>query len=172
MVVVVVAVAGTNQGGGAAVTIRRYVPADALVLGQLMFDSVHQGAAQHYNAQQRQAWMPEPRQGGQWQERLADPYTLVAEDAAGAAGFMTLASDGYIDLAFVRPDCIGRGVAAALYQRLEEQAGQMGIGRLYCEASELAKPFFARRGWQLVATQEVIAQGVALRNHKMEKLLG
>ncbi len=151
--------------------VRLYQPGDAAPLGELMYLSVRDGAARHYTAAQRHAWISEPRVGDQWQLRLEAATTFVAEDGDGLAGFMTLATDGYIDLAFVRPDCLGRGVAVGLYQRLETRALELGLARLYCEASDLAKPFFLRQGWQLIATQQVAANGVMLRNHKMEKRL-
>lgn len=151
--------------------VRRFVDADAPALGQIMYDAVRQGTQDFYAAEQRAAWMPQPRSGAQWLARLQKPMTWVALDAQGPAGFMTLAQDGYIDLAYVRPDLMGAGVARSLYDELEQSAIDQGYQRLYSEASHLARRFFARRGWRLVKTQEVVSNGVAMQNHQMEKLL-
>lgn len=151
--------------------IRSFVDADAPLLGQLMYDAVREGTVDFYDAAQREAWMPEPRSGADWLQRLQDPQTWVAEDAQGIAGFMTLALDGYIDLAYVRPDAMGAGVAHNLYEALELAALNQQYPRLYTHASHLAQRFFSRRGWRLVETQRVISNGVAMQNHQMEKLL-
>lgn len=151
--------------------LRGFVDADAPMLGQLMYDAVRQGTVDFYDAAQRSAWMPELRSGADWLKRLQDPQTWVAEDAKGIAGFMTLATDGHIDLAYVRPDAMGTGVAQNLYRTLEQAALSQGYPRLYTQASHLAQRFFNRRGWRLVETQTVISNDVAMQNHQMEKVL-
>lgn len=155
----------------AQVAIRTFEYADATALGQVMFDAVRVGTANFYDAAQRAAWMPEPRSGAAWLARLQAPKTWVAEDALGIAGFITLATDGHIDLAYVRPDRMGAGVAQALYDVLEKEARACDCVRLYSEASHLAQRFFERQGWQLVATQNVESNGVTMQNHRMEKRL-
>lgn len=153
------------------VKVRDFVDADAAALGQLMYDAVRQGTVDFYDAAQRAAWMPQPRSGAAWLQRLQTPQTWVAEDEQGFAGFMTLADDGYIDLAYVRPDAMGTGVAQALYAVLEQEALSRRYQRLYSEASHLAQRFFTRQGWQLVKTQTLVSNEVAMQNHQMEKRL-
>ncbi len=153
------------------VKLRSFVASDAPLLGQLMYEAVRQGTVDFYDADQRAAWMPEPRSGADWLQRLQDPQTWVAEDAKGIAGFMTLALDGHIDLAYVRPDAMGTGVAHKLYEALEQAALTQQCPRLYTQASHLAQRFFSRRGWRLVETQRVVSNGVAMQNHQMEKVL-
>lgn len=151
--------------------LRLFVDTDAPALGQIMYDAVRQGTVAFYDEAQRSAWMPEPRSGAQWLQRLQTPQTWVAEDAQGIAGFITLAADGHIDLAYVRPDVMGAGVAQALYEQLEQAALSQNIARLDTEASHLAQRFFSRRGWRLIKTQTVVSNGVAMQNHRMEKVL-
>ena len=129
------------------------------------------GTQQHYDQKQREAWAPTIPDTAAWTERLRSVTTFVAEDDSGIAGFMTLGSDGYIDLAFVRPDVIGQGVAYQLYRTLERAASRSGLARLYTEASDVARPFFERQGWRVAETQTVNRSGVSLTNHRMEKLL-
>lgn len=151
--------------------LRNFVDADAPLLGQLMFDAVREGTVDFYDAAQRAAWMPEPRAGAEWLQRLQAAQTWVVEDANGIAGFMTLATDGHIDLAYVRPDAMGTGVAQTLYAALEQSAVDQQYPRLYTQASHLAQRFFDRRGWRLVKTQTVVSNEVAMQNHQMEKVL-
>ena len=41
--------------------------------------------------------------------------------------------------------------------------------RLYVEASEFAKPFFARKGFALLHRNDFTMDGVAVHNYAMEK---
>lgn len=84
---------------------------------------------------------------------------------------MTMDGDGHIDLAFVVPDLIGKGVARALYERVEAEALRRGIGRLDTEASYLAQRFFKRQGWSVIRQQSVVMGHVSLTNFVMEKHL-
>ena len=147
----------------------REVQADeADLLGRVMYDAVHIGAAGAYSSEQRAAWLPEPPTGPTWRDRLLSQTCFVAEAEGAILGFMTLSDDGLIDLAFVHPDHIGRGVAYALYQTVLEQAKALQISCLRTEASLMAKPFFTRQGWHVVKQQQVDCHGVQLTNFQME----
>ncbi|MFK7864504.1 MAG: GNAT family N-acetyltransferase [Pseudohongiellaceae bacterium] len=151
--------------------IRKFNTKDTEDLAKLFFDSVRHGAKDLYTSAQRQAWAPKVPDTDVWENRLASLITYVAEDAKGVAGFMTVDEDGHIDLAYVRPDSMGKGVAYTLYQAIEKTAKDRNLSRLYTEASDFAKPFFERQAWELVETQEVQRHGILLRNHRMEKHL-
>lgn len=154
----------------AEVIIREYASADAPGLAALFWESVRNGTGAHYSEEERNAWAPAVPDVKQWDARLSSMLTLVAEDAVGLAGFMTLEPDGHIDLAYVRSNLIGQGVAGQLYAELEASARQQGIASLHTEASHLAKSFFAKRGWTLIATQQVkSAGGRLLTNHLMTR---
>lgn len=152
--------------------IRRYRPEDAEPLAHLFHDAVRRGAAAAYTAEQRAAWSPAPPAGALWHERLAGAHTLVAERGGRPAGFMSLGGNGRIDLAYVAPGEMGRGTAGALHDALLEVARARGLARLTAEASRLARPFLARRGWRVISVQEVRRGGVALENFLMELPLG
>lgn len=152
--------------------VRSYAPGDARALGEVFHRAVHEGASRRYTPAECNAWSPRPPASRLWEARLADAETVVAETPEGPVGFMSLdPARGYLDLAFVVPEAMGRGVAAALYAVLEGRARAAGLVRLTTEASLLAEPFFARHGWRLVARQEVERHGVLLRNAVMEKTL-
>ena len=78
---------------------------------------------------------------------------------------------GHLDLAYVAPEVMGRGVADALYAVLETRARCAGPGCLTSDASEMARPFFERHGWQVIARQEIVRADVTLHNYRMEKTL-
>ncbi len=148
--------------------IRPFRDADAEATAQLYFDTVQRGTTAHYNRAQRRAWAPAPPELRRWRQRLASQYTLVAEQEGAVIGFMSLRADGYLDLAYVAPTHLGGGIAKRLYGEILLKAGNMGIRRLYSEASHLARRFFERQGWTLIAEQRVIRGGVGITNFVME----
>lgn len=153
-------------------TIRSYAEGDARPLAEVFHRAVHEGAASRYTPEERAAWSPRILDTRSWEHRLADAETVVADTPDGPVGFMTFdPASGYLDLAFVLPDTMGKGVAASLYAVLEGRARALGLSRLETEASLLAEPFFARQGWRLVRRQQVERLGVLLSNAVMEKTL-
>ncbi|MEQ8449937.1 MAG: GNAT family N-acetyltransferase [Nitratireductor sp.] len=155
--------------------IRAFRADDAAALGRLFFESVHRGTASAYSEAQRAAWAPEPPGGPVWAARLGDAETLVAEIAGAPAGFMSVIGTadgvGVVDMAFVHPDHMGKGIASALYAALEEGARARGLARLELDASAIAKPFFAAKGFTLICVQQPVRGGVALTNYRMGKAL-
>lgn len=82
---------------------------------------------------------------------------------------MALGAEGYLDLAFVAPEAARQGVGSALLAGIEEIVRARGITRMTTQASLVAKPFFARHGWQVETRQSVERQGVTLTNFRMWK---
>ena len=158
------------------IALRRFRPADAPACGALFHRAVHVGAAEHYTPEQRAAWAPYPDPPPEVLDRLgarlSEEITWIAEAEDGRiAGFMALRSDGYLDMAFVAPERRGTGLAGRLYARIEAEARALGLTRLRTEASHLARPFFARRGWRLDAAQEITRRGVTIPNFRMSKAI-
>ncbi len=151
------------------VDVRPFHPRDAVALRGIFRQAVLVGAAGHYDAAQRAAWAGAAALPPAWPARLGDQITLVAEAAGGPPlGFMTLGHDGHLDLAFVRPESRGTGVAAALLGAIVAEARARSIAPLTTEASHLARPFFLRHGWTLLAEQQVELNGITLTNFRME----
>jgi len=118
--------------------VRKFVDDDVSATGQIFFDSVRLGAAEYYDERQRNAWTEKVPNDDEWRKRLQSQHSFVAQLNTRLVGFMTLDDHGHIDLAFVVPDLIGKGVARALYERIEAEALRRGIGRLDTEASYMA----------------------------------
>jgi putative acetyltransferase len=56
-----------------------------------------------------------------------------------------------------------------LLDRIEAEARQRGLSRLYTDASITAEPFFRAKGFSLVNPQLVEVRGHTFRNFVMEK---
>jgi putative acetyltransferase len=151
--------------------IRPFNEGDAVATAKIFFDAVRLGSVGHYDEAQRRAWAPEIPDNSNWLERLMSQTVLVAEQDSEAVAFMTLRTDGHIDLAFVSPGQIGQGIAHKLYLALEARAISTQMKRLTCDASLMARPFFERQGWRVVVEQSVSRDEVSLTNFVMEKIL-
>ena len=145
-------------------------PSDYPALADVMFDAVRNGPS-HYNEDQRRAWVPEPRSGPDWTNRLSAQDIILAESNASIVGFMSLAAGGYIDFAYIRPDAQRTGLFRQLLDGIAERARERGHDRLWVHASVTARPAFEALGFT-VTKQEVVAIGAErFERFEMEKVL-
>jgi len=94
-------------------------------------------------------------------------YTLVAVASNDViAGFGDITREGYLDRLYVHKDYQGQGIATALCNELENA---IESDKFTTHASITAKPFFERRGYQVIREQQVTRNGVQLTNYVMEK---
>ncbi|AZZ98428.1 GNAT family N-acetyltransferase [Pseudoalteromonas sp. R3] len=151
--------------------IKRYQSSWAREIADLFHSAVHAIAKDDYTQAQKAVWAPTPPDYAFWSQRLANKRPWVALINERVAGFIELDDDGHIDCAYTHPEFQGQGIASALYRKLEAQAKEQGLPRLYVEASKPARRFFAARGFAMVKRNEIVRHGVTLINYTMEKSL-
>lgn len=144
-------------------------PTDFDDLGDIVFDAVRNGPSKYTDAQ-RAAWVPVRRGGPEWAVRLKGQVIAIARDETRAVGFMSLAAQGYIDFAFIRPEAQGSGLFRRLFIMIEEKARSQNEPRLWTHASLMAEPAFAAVGFMVVERQIVELGGESLQRAKMEKI--
>ena len=153
--------------GNLNVRVRSYRPTDADACHDVFVAAVRRGAAQFYTEAQRAAWAPSDLSDPDWADHLAAQHIWVAEADGALVGFMSVEEDGHLDLAFVRPEWMGRSVAQALHDRIVQWAQPRDLGQLRTEASHLARRFFARRGWRVIEPETVMFHGESLERFRM-----
>lgn len=121
--------------------LRRYRPADATALTDLYVRSVRHYGPRAYTPEQVDAWAA-TADSARTAARCSDGrVVVVAQDQAGTVlGFAELETDGHLDMLYVAPDAEGLRLGTLLYTALETQARDLGLHRLFVEASELARP--------------------------------
>ena len=139
--------------------IRRYRPEDRPACWQIFYRAVREGAAGHYSEAQRAAWAPTPLPALDGYDKLGAQLCFVAERDGALTGFMSLECDGYLDMAFVLPEEMGKGTAAALHGGILAEARQLGLTRMTVHASHLARRFFLKQGWRVVWMENHAADG-------------
>jgi len=155
----------------ATIRIRAYQPDDLDSLINLFTDTVRRVAGRDYTEAQTAAWAPTAVSRAKWSQRLAGRPTFVAEIGPAIVGFSDLEPDGHIDMMFVHADHQGQGVASRLMDHIEGMAAEFGLAALFTESSITARPFFERRGFHVVESQDVEVRGQILRNYRMRRTL-
>ncbi|MGL4281677.1 MAG: GNAT family N-acetyltransferase [Albidovulum sp.] len=142
-----------------SVTVRPYRPEDRAACARVFYRAVREGAAAAYDQAQREAWAPSPEPDLATPDKLRLQWCWVAERGGAVAGFMSIEPSGYLDMAFVLPEEMGKGTADALYSALMARVRDEGLSHLTVTASHLARRFFARHGWTLDRKEDLAADG-------------
>lgn len=148
--------------------LRLYHPVDCPTLVQLFYDTVHTVCAVDYSPAQLDAWAPRESDIAAWDKAFQCRTTLVAEESGAVWGFGNIGPDGYLDLLYVHKNHQRQGVAAVLCDFLETL---YPVDRVTVHASKTARPFFERRGYRVLRSQQVERRGQRLINYVMEKEL-
>ena len=155
--------------------IRKAGKADFTALGGVMYKAVREGDSP-YSAAQRKAWMPSPRSGDVWDNRLGAQHVLLAETGGTVIGFMSLApmddpEAAYIDFAYILVAARGQGLFRQLYETIAATAKASGHINLFTHASLLAAPAFAKMGFDYLEKEEVEIGGHSLPRFHMRKYI-
>ncbi len=127
--------------------IRRFQTGDAPGTWDVFYSAVRIGAAGHYTQQELIDWAPSDQMEAGWGDWLDRHITVVGDTDDQITGFFMLERDGYLNMAFVRPEYRRSGLAGQLYSAILTEAQRLAIPRLTVWASRLAMPFFRRAGW-------------------------
>jgi len=154
------------------VRLRPYGPGDAAATRDVFFRAVRETARADYTAEQVAAWAPAAVDLDGWHERLLRNRTVVAVDDEGRVlGFSDADEDGFVDMLFVLPDVVGRGIAGALLDHVLERARSEGATSAGTRASLTARGFFEHKGFRVVEEHHPVRQGVRLTNFLMTRPL-
>lgn len=145
--------------------IREYQPSDCKEITELFYHTVHTINARDYTKEQLNAWATGKVDLERWNRSLQANFSLVAVEQGNIVGFGDIDKTGYLDHLFVHKDYQRKGIATAICDRLEQTIP----GTITTHASITAKPFFGKRGYQVVKEQQVERQGILLTNYVMEK---
>ncbi|WP_449374665.1 GNAT family N-acetyltransferase [Arthrobacter psychrolactophilus] len=127
-------------------------------------------AAADYTAEQIQAWArPQEREIATWHTAMQARNTYIASIDGVPAGFSDVDGQGYIDMMFVAPAYLRRGVAQQLLRHIEEFAQSEGMSELTANVSITARRFFEHHGFVVQAEQHPVMLGVQLTNYAMKK---
>lgn len=154
--------------------LRRFRESDIGPIVALFYDTVHHVNIRDYTREQVDAWASREdaeQRTEAWKESMSKQIAYVAVIEDVIVGFADMSDSGYLDRLFVHSGYQRRGIASALADMLESEAGKAGIGEMVTDASITARPFFEHRDYEVVTSQSVARKGVTLTNFKMKKTL-
>lgn len=145
--------------------LRRYQPSDCKEVTELFYNTVHIINAKDYTKEQLDAWATGQVDLKKWNQSLQEHYSIVAVNNKIIVGFGDIDKYGYLDRLFVHADYQRKGIATAICNKLEQAVE----GKVTTHASITAKPFFEKRGYEVLKKQEVERRRIFLINFVMEK---
>lgn len=148
--------------------IREYQPSDCEEIAKLFYNTVHTVNAKDYTKKQLDAWASGSVDLKKWNESLSEHFTLVAVHNGVITGFGDIDSTGYLDRLYVHKDYQRQGIATAVCDKLERA---FDVTQITAHVSITAKPFFTHRGYEIVKEQQVVREGITLKNYIMQKLI-
>jgi putative acetyltransferase len=151
--------------------IRRATKADIEGVRQLFKQTIEAVNAVDYTAEQVKVWSAGAAKKRKWLQKIKEQYFLVAEEQRAIVGFASITDKGYLDFLFVCKDHQRQNIASDLCTQLELYARKHAIGCISSDVSITARPFFEKKGFNIIKEQEVTIDGVVLTNFKMEKPL-
>lgn len=145
--------------------IREYQASDCKELTELFYNTVHTVNAKDYTKEQLDVWATGHVDLEEWNRSFQEHYSIVAVEDGIITGFGDIDKTGYLNRLYVHKDYQGKGVAAAICDKLERTIQ----GTIVTHASITARPFFEKRGYRIIKEQQVERQGIMLTNYIMEK---
>lgn len=159
------------------ISFRPFLPQDAEALAELFAASIDELAEDYYSPEQRAAWASAADDLPAFGERLGGLLTILAEAGGDLLGFVALKDDPkfkenrIIEMLYVAPDHARQGIGKALLDVAELLARQRGAEALVTDASEAAREFFEKFGYEMQARNTVMRGDEWLVNTTMKKKL-
>lgn len=150
--------------------LRPMLPADAAYLAAIYCASVMELTSDDYSEAQQEAWA-ETSEQPDFPAKLSNQLTLVATVASAPVAFISLRGADHIGMLYVHPGVARQGVGTMLYDAIEKLASARGAKQLTVDASDTARPFFEKQGFEGVQRNTVLLGDEWLGNTLMKKAL-
>lgn len=151
--------------------IRNYMKGDSQETAELFYNTVHTINKRDYTDDQIKVWAPENRDLKKWNDSFRDRKAMVAVEGNRIVGFCDITDFGYLDRLYVHSEFQGKGAGKALCREAEKYAADYGNETVEVYGSITARPFFESLGYVVVRDNEVIRDGISLKNFYMKKEL-
>lgn len=150
--------------------LRPMLPADAPYLAAIYRASVMDLTGDDYSEAQQSAWA-EASDAPDFPVKLSNQLTLVATINSAPVAFISLRGADHVGMLYVHPGVARQGVATLLYDAIEKLAAARGAKALTVDASDTARPFFEKRGFEGVHRNTMPLGDEWLGNTHMKKAL-
>lgn len=152
-----------------AMTFRPFQTEDTDALAEVYRDAVRGIGPQAYGPEQLTMWSAWPDNREEFQACLALGLTLVADVDGRVVALGQLHPVDHVVLLYCSTAYARRGIASAIYARLEEHDYAAGVTEITTNASRLSRPFFEKQGYALVKVAVAHRSGVDFERFRMVK---
>lgn len=150
--------------------LRPMLPADAAFLAAIYRASVMELTGDDYSEAQQAAWA-ETSGDPDFAAKLSNQLTLVATINSAPVAFISLKGVDHVGMLYVHPGVVRLGIATMLYDAIEKLAAARGAKQLTVDASDTARPFFEKQGYEGVHRNTIPLGDEWLGNTHMRKRL-
>lgn len=138
----------------------------------LFRDTVLNVNARDYTEEEVKDWASCGDCDARWKDLLAgNRYIGAFNEDNVLVGFSSMDKDGYLHSMFVHKDFQHKGIATQLLSEVEQIACLYGVIYITSEVSLTARPFFEKKGYEVVKIQKYKANRLELTNFVMRKTL-
>lgn len=151
------------------IKIRPATTGDLKEMQTLFVETIKSSCSDDYNQEQMDAWASSVDNTDRWGKILTDQYCIIAESGNMIVGFGSLDNGRYIDLMYVHKDYLRQGIADTIYQELNKESKRMGYLKMTSDVSKTARPFFEKKGFEVVKENIIDINGIEIINFKMSQ---
>ncbi len=151
--------------------LRPFLPADAPMLAEIFRASVEGLTGEDYGPAQQEAWAAAADDEATFTARLGKQLTLIATLEGSPVAFASLRDNKTIDMLYVHSAIAGQGIGTMLVDAMEKLAAARGTAELTVDASDSAREFFLKRGYEAYQRNTVTVGNEWLANTTMKKKL-
>jgi N-acetylglutamate synthase-like GNAT family acetyltransferase len=130
--------------------IRRAQPEDAEAIASLIKRSIREVCGPTYgNDEELLSFWCANKTAENMRRGIENPnnYWVVAVENDNAVGTALLSLRGKIDLCFLLPEYLGRGIGKAMLVGLIDKARELGIKKITLESTRTSRKFYKRNGF-------------------------
>ena len=143
---------------------------DFLAVKKLFQETVRNVCTGDYSPEEIEAWTSViEEEPARWLKKIEEQYFLLIEIDQELVGMGSLLNGDYIDIMYVHQDHQGKGIAKLLLSELEAEAAKQGKTHLTSDVSITARPFFEKKGFQVLHKNEIPRKDVILINYHVQK---
>lgn len=147
---------------------RHYCSNDYAEIVDLFYTTVHTINAADYSAEELEAWAPSDKSDFFPEKLLAESYCIIVEESGKILGIANATSEDKFDCLYVDKDSQKRGVGNLLANQIEQYCKGQGTERINVDVSLTARPFFEKRGYEILEQQIVLRRNQNIKNYKMQ----
>jgi len=151
--------------------VRKLINGEEQELWSLFYNTVNHINSQHYSQAQIVSWAPADYSIEQAIKKFRELNPFVVINGKQIIGYADIQQDGYIDHFYCHYQFQRQGIGSLLFARLEQQAIESGITKMYSNVSITARPFFEAKGFEVEKEQFLDMRGEPVKNYRMVRTL-